>query len=143
MKDFNSRQIADLSAFVASDRFSAGQSSRELHRRDISFHQGTLPAGIIWPVTTDEVSCILAYTYANGIPVTPWGAGTSTEGNPVPTKSGLVMDMTLMNRVLEIRHEDLQADVEPGVFRKELNRQTGKYGLFFHPIQVQMQPLAA
>ncbi len=131
--DFSPGHIADLSAFVTSDRFSTGKSSRELHRKDISFHEGTLPAGIIWPVTTEEVSIILSYTYANDIPVTPWGAGTSTEGNPVPTRSGLVMDMTLMNRVLEIRHEDLQADVEPGVFRKELNRQTGKYGLFFPP----------
>jgi D-lactate dehydrogenase (cytochrome) len=38
-----------------------------------------------------------------------------------------------MNRILDIRPQDLQADVEPGVLRKELNRQTGKHGLFFPP----------
>jgi D-lactate dehydrogenase (cytochrome) len=43
------------------------------------------------------------------------------------------MDMTRMNRVLAIRPEDLQADVEPGVLRKELNRQAGAHGLFFPP----------
>ena len=118
---------------VASDRFSTGQSNRELHRHDISFHEGSLPAGIIWPITTDEVSRILSWAYANDVPLTPWGAGTSTEGNPIPTRGGLVVDMTRMNRILAVRPEDLQVDVEPGVLRKELNRQVGKHGLFFPP----------
>ena len=82
MELFTQTQMEALSAFVAPDRFSTGQSNRELHIKDISPHRGKLPAGIIWPVTTEEVSTILAYTYAEGIPVTPWGAGTSTEGNP-------------------------------------------------------------
>ncbi|MFH1020796.1 MAG: FAD-binding oxidoreductase [Pseudomonadota bacterium] len=133
MDTFTPRHIADLSAIIPSDRFSTGQSNRELHRHDISFHQGTLPAGIIWPLTTDEVSHLLSWAYANDVPVTPWGAGTSTEGNPVPTQGGLVVDLTLMNRILNIRPQDLQADVEPGVLRKELNRQAGKHGLFFPP----------
>ncbi|TSA47359.1 MAG: FAD-binding oxidoreductase [Deltaproteobacteria bacterium] len=133
MKEFTVPQLATLSSLVAPDRFSTGPSNRDLHLRDISFHQGTLPAGIVWPVTTEEVSRILAWTYENDVPVTPWGAGTSTEGNPVPTQGGLVMDLTQMNRILDIRPQDLQADVEPGVLRKELNRQTGKHGLFFPP----------
>lgn len=131
MKEFTQEQSDVLSGFVASDRFSVGQSNRELHLHDISPHVGTLPAGVIWPITTEEVSSILAWTYEQGIPVTPWGAGTSIEGNPVPTRGGLVMDFTRMNRILEIRPRDLQADVQPGVLRKELNRQAGKYGLFF------------
>lgn len=132
-KSFTQEEISQFSRFVAPDRFSAGQSNRELHLHDISPHMGVLPAGVIWPVTTDEVSAILAWTYDHGIPVTPWGAGTSTEGNPVPTRGGLVMDFTKMNRILEIRPQDLQADVQPGVLREELNRQAGRHGLFFPP----------
>ena len=91
------------------------------------------PAGIVWPESTEEVARLLAWAYAREVPVTPWGAGTSTEGNPVPTRGGLVVDMTRMNRVLAIRPQDLQADVQPGVPRKELNRQAGRHGLFFPP----------
>jgi len=133
MKEFSAQQTAELSGLVSPDRFSTGQSNRELHLHDISPHQGTLPAGIIWPESTEEVARILAWAYERDVPVTPWGAGTSTEGNPVPTRGGLVVDMTRMNRILEIRPQDLQADVEPGVLRKELNRQTGQHGLFFPP----------
>jgi D-lactate dehydrogenase (cytochrome) len=131
MEEFTQDQITALSNFVTADRFSVGQSNRELHLHDISAHQGILPAGIIWPHTSEEVSCILTWAYEQEVPVTPWGAGTSTEGNPVPTRGGLVMDMTQMNKILEIRPQDLQADVQPGVLRKELNRRAGKQGLFF------------
>ncbi len=133
MEEFTADQIGALSEFVPSERFSTGQSNRELHLHDISAHRGRMPAGIIWPVTTEEVSNILAWAYDQDVPVTPWGAGTSTEGNPVPTRGGLVMDLTQMNKILAIRPQDLQADVQPGVLRKELNRQAGKQGLFFPP----------
>jgi D-lactate dehydrogenase (cytochrome) len=133
MIEFTENHISALTAIVDSDRFSTGQSNRELHLHDISPHQGILPAGIIWPINTNEVSKILSWTYANDVPVTPWGAGTSTEGNPVPTRGGLVIDMTRMDKILDIRPRDLQADVQPGVLRKELNRQAGQYGLFFPP----------
>ena len=73
MEQFTQAQIDALSSFVAPDRFSTGQSNRELHIKDISPHRGKLPAGIIWPVNTGEVSTILAYTYAQGIPVTGSG----------------------------------------------------------------------
>ena len=131
MVEFSKDQIATLTNFVAADRFSVGQSNRELHLHDISAHQGVLPAGIIWPLTTEEVSRILTWAYQQEVPVTPWGAGTSTEGNPVPTRGGLVLDMTRMDQIIEIRSQDLQADVQPGVLRKELNRRAGELGLFF------------
>ena len=85
MKEFTQEQISAISAFVDSERFSTGQSNRELHLSDESAHRGTLAAGIVWPVSTEEVAKILSWAYAQDIPVTPWGAGTSTEGNPVPT----------------------------------------------------------
>jgi len=133
MQDLNTNQTNTLSSIVSPDRFSTGPSNRQLHRRDISPHRGMLPAGIIWPVTTEEVAQILSWSYANDVPVTPWGAGTSTEGNPVPTRGGLVVDLARMGRILNIRPQDLQADVQPGVLRKELNRQAGRHGLFFPP----------
>ena len=133
MEKFTREQISALAALVEPDHFSTGQSNRELHRHDISPHHGTLPAGIIWPVTTEEVAGILSWCYKNDVPATPWGAGTSTEGNPVPTRGGLVIDMTRMDKILEIRPGDLQADVQSGVLRKELNRKAGRHGLFFPP----------
>jgi len=133
MESLTTYQIQSLSGLVDSDRFSTGRSNRELHIHDISPHRGVLPAAIVWPISTEEIADILQYTYRQNIPVTPWGAGTSTEGNPVPTLGGLVMDCTRMDRIINIRPEDLQADVQPGVLRKTLNHETGQFGLFFPP----------
>ncbi|MBN2231287.1 MAG: FAD-binding oxidoreductase [Deltaproteobacteria bacterium] len=134
LDEFTPRQAAELAGLVAdAEHFSTGRSNRESHRRDISCHEGPPPAGIIWPTSTAEVARILAWADAEDCPVTPWGAGTSTEGNPVPVAGGLVLDLTGMNRIIAVRAEDLQADVQPGVFRKELNRQAGQHGLFFPP----------
>ena len=133
MNKFNHKQTEELAKLVSPDRFSTGRSNLELHRRDISPHRGELPAAVVWPESTAEVSAILRWSYAQEVPVTPWGAGTSTEGNPVPARGGLVVDLTRMDRILDIRPQDLQADVQPGVLRKEFNRQAGRHGLFFPP----------
>lgn len=124
-------QQEQLHQWFGAERFSTGDSARELHISDISPHECEPPSGVVWPETTDEVSKLLAWAYQKEIPITPWGAGTSTEGNPLPIEGGLVVNMTKMNRVLDIRPEDLQVDVEPGVFRKELNRRLSDTGLFF------------
>jgi D-lactate dehydrogenase (cytochrome) len=133
MEQLNPIQIEHFRSLLGPERFSTGESNRQLHLHDISAHQGKLPAAVAWPKTTEEVAGLLTFAYQENIPITPWGAGTSTEGNPVPTRGGLVVDLTQMDQIIAIRPEDLQADVQPGVFRKELNRQCGRHGLFFPP----------
>lgn len=124
-------QKEQLLQWFGPERFSIGQSNLELHIHDISPHTGVLPAGIVWPKSTEEVAQLLSWTYAEDIPVTPWGAGTSTEGNPLPVVGGLILNMTRMDRVVRILPDDLQVVVQPGVLRKELNRQLSGSGLFF------------
>ncbi|MFC1867372.1 FAD-binding oxidoreductase [Thermodesulfobacteriota bacterium] len=133
---FNRLSTTDIEAFqsmVPPDRFSTGESSLDLHSRDQSKHEPSLPEAVMWPENGSEVSQIIKYANESLIPVTAWGSGSSLEGNPIPVKSGLVLDFTRMNRVLNIRAEDFQADVEPGVVYKDLNEKLRHKGLFFPP----------
>ena len=133
---FNKMNKAHIKAFqsmVDPDRFSIGESNLELHSKDMSHHEPCRPEAVIWPVNKAEVSGILAYADKHLIPITGWGAGSSLEGNPIPAKKGLVLDFTRMNKILNIREEDFQADVEPGVIYKELNKKLRHKGLFFAP----------
>jgi D-lactate dehydrogenase (cytochrome) len=118
---------------VDSDRFSTGQSVLDLHARDQSYHPRCCPEAVIWPLTADEVSSIVKYANVHRIPITGWGSGSSLEGNPIPVKQGIVLDFSQMNRILEIREEDFQADVEPGVVYQDLNQKLTHKGLFFPP----------
>jgi len=125
--------IKALQSMVAADRFSTGQSVLDLHARDQSSHPRCCPEAVIWPLTADEVARILKYADAHRIPITGWGSGSSLEGNPIPVKQGVVLDFSQMNRILEIREEDFQADVQPGVVYQDLNHKLKHKGLFFPP----------
>ncbi len=122
-----------LAALVAADRFSTGESILDLHARDQSAHPACRPEAVLWPESAAEVAAILKYANARRIPITGWGAGSSLEGNPIPVCRGIVLDFSRMNRILAIREEDFQADVEPGVVYQDLNEKLRHTGLFFPP----------
>lgn len=128
-----SREIEAIRKMVAPERVSTGESVLDLHSKDESFHQRRKPDVVVWPLRTEEISQILKMANEKQIPVTPWGAGTSLEGNPIPVEGGIVLDLQQMNHVLELRTEDLQVRVEAGVLYKELNQHLSRFGLFFPP----------
>ena len=122
-----------LKALFPPDRYSLGESSRNLHGVDESFHPPCPPDLVLWPTRTEEVQKVLAQAQAHKIPVTAWGAGTSLEGNPIPVQGGIVLDFNQMNRILNLRLPDLQVDLEPGVIYQDLNEHCRPHGLFFPP----------
>ena len=129
----NQNHIKNLQSMVAEDRLSTGESVLDLHAKDQSQHPPSRPEAVIWPLDRSEVSEILKYANEHLIPVTGWGSGSSLEGNPIPVKRGIVLDFSQMNRILNIRTEDFQADVEPGVIYQDLNEKLRHTGLFFPP----------
>ncbi len=127
------KELEFIQSLVGPERMSTGESVLELHSKDESFHPRRKPDVVVWPLRTEEVSQILKMANEKQIPVTPWGAGTSLEGNPIPVEGGIVLDLQQMNHVLELRTEDLQVRVEAGVIYKELNQYLSRFGLFFPP----------
>ena len=128
-----SKELEFIRSIVGPDRMSQGESVLELHSKDESFHLRKKPDLVVWPLSAKEISQILKLANERRIPVTPWGAGTSLEGNPIPVEGGIVLDLQQMDHILELRAEDLQVRVEPGVIYKELNQYLSRYGLFFPP----------
>ena len=122
-----------LREVVSPEQISTGASNLSLHAKDESFHHPHLPDVVIWPGSTEDVSRVTKICYEDEIPITPWGAGTSLEGNPIPVKGGVVLDLQRMNNILNIRENDLQVDVQAGVVFKDLNKKLARYGLFFPP----------
>jgi len=122
-----------LKSLLGVDRVSTGQSVLDLHSRDESYHKVNPPDVVIWPKSTEEVATIMKLANDRMIPVTPWGAGTSLEGNPLPLERGIVVDFEQMDQILSIRAEDFQVDVRAGVKYKDMNRILARQGLFFAP----------
>jgi D-lactate dehydrogenase (cytochrome) len=129
----DSEDVSHLKHIVGDQWVSTGDSVRVLHSHDESFHPPVKPDVVVWPHSTGEVSEIIRWAYDSNIPVTAWGAGTSLEGNPIPTRSGLLINFQEMNKVIALRPEDFQVDVQAGVIYKELNKMLSHQGLFFPP----------
>lgn len=102
------------------------------YSRDMSVHQG-IPDAVIFAGSTEQVSRIMELALRERIPVTPRGTGTSVTGAVLPVRGGLLLDLHLMNKILEINKEDFYARLGPGVICKQLNNTLAKDNLMFPP----------
>ncbi|WP_435551712.1 FAD-binding oxidoreductase [Natrinema sp. CGMCC1.2065] len=126
-----------LREVVPEDRLSFNDSTREEHAAGWAAKEngtGVTPDVVVWPESTEEVAAVLSAANDRGVPVTPYAAGTSLEGNAVPSFEGISMDMTRMDAIVDVRPDDLQIDVEPGVLGSAIDDAAKGHGLFFPPL---------
>ncbi|HEY3360411.1 MAG TPA: FAD-binding oxidoreductase, partial [Methanosarcina sp.] len=117
---------------IVGERLSVSPSELYCYSSDASQVKG-MPDYVVRPKSTDEVSRIVRLAYENDIPVTARGAGTGLAGGAVPVGGGIVLDMSGMNRILEIDIDNIQVMVEPGIIQDALNNALKPYGFFFPP----------
>ena len=90
-------------------------------------------SALVFAKSTEEVSKLLQYAHANKIPVTPRGAGTNLVGSTVPVDGGIILDLSQMNRILELDTETMTVTVEPGLLLQDLQAYVEEHGLFYPP----------
>jgi D-lactate dehydrogenase (cytochrome) len=112
-------------------RCSTAAAVCEQHGRDESPYPVTPPEVVVFCESTEEVGFVVAQAAAHGVPVIPFGIGSSLEGHLLAVQGGVSIDLSRMNRVLRINAEDLTVTVEAGVTREQLNREIRDTGLFF------------
>ncbi|CAN7365031.1 FAD-binding protein [Bosea sp. LjRoot9] len=101
------------------------------HGRSEAYHPPCPPDLVTFPETTEEVRSIVTLCRDLRLPVVPFGAGTSLEGNAGAPLGGVCIDMSRMDKVLAASPEDMDVRVQPGITRKRLNAQLRDTGLFF------------
>ena len=111
--------------------FSQGESIRMQHGRDESVHEAAPPDAVFFARSTEEVAEVVRLCHRQQIPVIPYGVGSSVEGHVLAIHGGITIDLAGMNRILATHNEDLDATVEAGVTRLQLNASLKGSGLFF------------
>ncbi len=94
--------------------------------------KGTAEA-LVFPLSAQEVSGVLQYAHAHRIPVTPRGAGTNLVGSTVPMQGGIILDLSRMNRVLELDEDTMTLTVEPGILLQDVQAYVEARGFFYPP----------
>src|SRR5712671_6184026 len=126
----NPKLLASLQQRLG-DRLSTSAAVCAQHGKDESYHAPHAPDAVAFAQSTEEVADIVAFCAEHQTPVIAFGTGTSLEGHVAALKGGVCIDLSQMNRVLRVNAEDLDATVEAGVTRKQLNEYLRDTGLFF------------
>ncbi|MEY3285833.1 MAG: hypothetical protein RL500_563 [Pseudomonadota bacterium] len=113
------------------DRCSTARAVREQHGRDESPFDVPPPEAVVFAQSNEDVAAVVALATEHGVPVIPFGVGSSLEGHLLAVQGGVSVDLSRMNRVLRVNAEDQTVTVQAGVTRMQLNREIKDTGLFF------------
>jgi len=113
------------------ERFHTGRAMCEQHGHTTTWLETQAPDAVVFPQSTDEVAQIVRICADHGVPIIPFGVGSSLEGHVNAPAGGVSVDMSEMNQILAVHAEDLDCVVQPGVTREQLNTYLRDQGLFF------------
>jgi len=92
-----------------------------------------MPAAVVFPRTTEEVSAVVKLARAAGLPIVPRGAGTGLSGGAIPLEPGVIVALTRMKRIVEVDPANRLAVVEPGVINLDITKAVTRHGLYYAP----------
>src|ERR671918_1864880 len=130
VREFDQSVLTELKALLG-ERVSTSAAVREHHGKDESYFPYALPDAVVFPKTTEEVRDVVNICRRHRVPMIPYGVGTSLEGHVLAVQGGVTIDLSQMNQVLTVHEEDLDAVVQAGVTRQQLNEHIKHTGLFF------------
>ena len=113
------------------DRVTTAAALLEQHSHGEDAQPRTLPDAVVFIESGAEAAQVLALCHQHGVPVTPFGAGTSLEGHVTPVRGGVSLDLSRMTAILETNAADMDCRVQAGVTRQQLNEHLRDQGLFF------------
>ncbi|WP_377289680.1 FAD-binding oxidoreductase [Rhizobium sp. SG2393] len=122
--------LADLRARFG-DRFQAGEAIRSQHANTTTYIRPQLPDAVIFAESEADVQAVVIAAGEYGLPIIPFGTGSSLEGHVNAPFGGISLDLSRMDRVLSVNADDLDCTVEPGITREALNTYLRDTGLFF------------
>ena len=124
--------IKDLTRIVGKENILADLKDLLAYSYDATMRQ-EMPDVIVFPRSTEHVSAIMKLAHREKVPVVPRGAGTNLSGGTIPLKGGIILEISRMNRILEINTANRRAVVEPGVVNLDLQNALAPLGYFYPP----------
>jgi len=121
---------AELAAAFGA-RFSRAEAVRRNHASSVTWLPAEPPDAVLEAGTTEEVQQVVRICARHRVPLIAFGTGTSVEGQVNAPEGGLCLSLRGMNRIIALNVEDLDATVEAGVTREQLNAALRDQGLFF------------
>lgn len=126
--------VLDLLRAELADRIDTDPAALDAARADKSGHAAVgAPVAIVHAASVADVQATMRIATATRTPVVVRGAGTGLAGGANAGAGEIVLSMRAMDRILEVRADDLLAVVEPGILNADLNDALAAHGLWWAP----------
>lgn len=126
------KMIDELTRLIGKEKVLGSDMQIRLYEYDAALLRSK-PDCIVLPATTEDVSKIVKFAHANGIPVVARGAGTNLTGGSICLQGGIAVVMTRMNQILDLDIENQRVVVQPGIVTLNLKNFLAKHGYLYQP----------
>ncbi|RLB05917.1 MAG: FAD-binding oxidoreductase [Deltaproteobacteria bacterium] len=124
--------IREMESIVGKGNVLHTRTALLVYEYDASLDRG-LPDAVAFATSTEQVVKLVKLANREGIAFLARGSGTNLSGGTVPTRGGIVIELSRMNRILEIDLKNQRAVVEPGVYNLTLQNALAPYGYYYAP----------
>lgn len=134
--NFKQPEESDIRYFIdliGNDSVHTDEENREKYGKDETEDLLFMPAVVVKPSSTDELSRVLSYCNERHIPVTPIGARTGLSGGALCVHGGVALSMEKFNKILNIDLKNQQVTTEPAVITQVLQEEVAKHDLYYAP----------
>lgn len=132
-KKIDQLDIEFLESVVSKDRVISGEAISKDYAKDELGTVTNMPEVVVKVLSAEEIAKIMKYANDKIIPVTVRGSGTGLVGACVPVHGGIILDMTMMNKILSLDEENMVLEVEPGVLLMDIYEYVEPKGYFYAP----------
>lgn len=116
---------------IFGEQLSTNKSICQQHGHTASWHDNQSPDAVLMASCAEDVEKAVHICAEFHCPIIPFGVGTSLEGQVNAPSGGLSIDLSPMNKIIEVSAQDLLCKVQAGVTREQLNEYLRDQGLFF------------
>lgn len=124
--------VNDVRRLIGADAVRTDEPARIAAGTDFITRRG-VPGAVARPATGEQVAALVGFAAERGVGIVARGAGTNLAAGLAPSDDSLVLDLTGMDRILEIDALSRRAIVEPGVITADLKSAVAPAGLGYAP----------
>ncbi|MCL7414217.1 MAG: FAD-binding oxidoreductase, partial [ANME-2 cluster archaeon] len=136
IREFNSSEKDELFALFR-ERITFERLERKIYSHDVASLPGlvkpmlgnTMPAAVVKPANGSDLVELVKFACTRKIPLVPRGAATSGYGGVLPTKGGIVVDMSLLDTVTDIDKDRFSATIQSGAVWKDVEKRLNEKGV--------------
>ncbi|OGO14730.1 MAG: hypothetical protein A2Z02_02825, partial [Chloroflexi bacterium RBG_16_48_7] len=114
---------------VGSENFSDKPQVLESFSKDFSVEPAGMPNYVVKANTVEQIQKVINFANENKLPVVPVSSGVHFYGAAIPSQGGIILDMTGMNKVLEVDELNRRIRIEAGATWGQVCKELDKKGL--------------